>query len=77
MNKIDKYLARLTNQKREKKQIANTNNDMGLCVCVCVCVCKHKIILKFTSHSKYSCLGNARGRGAWRATVHGVSKTQI
>ena len=38
MNKIDKYLARLTNQKREKKQIANTNNEMGLCVCVCVCV---------------------------------------
>ena len=24
----------------------------------------------------YSCLGNARDRGAWRATVHGVAKSQ-
>ena len=31
MNKIDKS--------REKKQIANINNEMGLCVCVCLCVC--------------------------------------
>ena len=25
---------------------------------------------------QYSCLGNPRGRGAWRATVHGVAKSQ-
>ena len=25
---------------------------------------------------QYSCLGNARERGAWRATVHGVAKSQ-
>jgi len=23
---------------------------------------------------QYSCLGNSRGRGAWRATVHGVAR---
>ena len=23
---------------------------------------------------QYSCLGNTMGRGAWRATVHGVTK---
>ena len=26
---------------------------------------------------QYSCLGNLKGRGAWQATVHGVSKSQI
>ena len=26
---------------------------------------------------QYSCLGNPMGRGAWRATVHGVTKSQI
>ena len=25
---------------------------------------------------QYSCLGNPVGRGAWRATVHGVTKSQ-
>ena len=25
---------------------------------------------------QYSCLGNAMGRGAWQATVHGVTKSQ-
>ena len=25
---------------------------------------------------QYSCLGNPMGRGAWRATVHGVTKSQ-
>ena len=25
----------------------------------------------------YSCLENSVGRGAWRATVHGVAKSQI
>ena len=25
---------------------------------------------------QYSCLGNPMDRGAWRATVHGVSKSQ-
>ena len=25
---------------------------------------------------QYSCLGNPMGRGAWRATVHGVAKSQ-
>ena len=25
---------------------------------------------------QYSCLGNPMDRGAWRATVHGVTKTQ-
>ena len=26
---------------------------------------------------QYSCLGNPTGRGAWRATVRGVAKSQI
>ena len=26
---------------------------------------------------QYSCLENSMGRGAWRATVHGVTKSQI
>ena len=26
---------------------------------------------------QYSCLGNPMGRGAWQATAHGVSKSQI
>ena len=26
---------------------------------------------------QYSCLGNPMDRGAWRATVHGVAKSQI
>ena len=26
---------------------------------------------------QYSCLGNPRDRGAWWATVHGVTKSQI
>ena len=26
---------------------------------------------------QYSCLGNPKDRGAWRATVHGVIKSQI
>ena len=26
---------------------------------------------------QYSCLGNSMDRGAWRATVHGVAKSQI
>ena len=26
---------------------------------------------------QYSCLGNAMDRGAWRATVHRVAKSQI
>ena len=25
---------------------------------------------------QYSCLGNPMGRGAWRATVHGVTKSR-
>ena len=25
---------------------------------------------------QYSCLENSHGRGAWRATVHGVAKSQ-
>ena len=25
---------------------------------------------------QYSCLGNPMDRGAWRATIHGVSKSQ-
>ena len=25
---------------------------------------------------QYSCLGNIMGRGAWQATVHGVTKSQ-
>ena len=27
-----------------------------------------------TSSIQYSCLGNPMGRGAWRATVHGLAK---
>ena len=26
---------------------------------------------------QFSCLGNPMNRGAWQATVHGVSKSQI
>ena len=25
---------------------------------------------------QYSCLGNPMGRGAWKATVHGVTRSQ-
>ena len=28
------------------------------------------------THSSNSCLGNPMDRGAWRATVHGVAKSQ-
>ena len=28
------------------------------------------------THSRYSCLENPMDRGAWRATVHGVTKSQ-
>ena len=28
------------------------------------------------THSQYSCPGNPMGRGAWWATVHGVTKSQ-
>ena len=27
------------------------------------------------THSQYSCLENCKERGAWRATVHGVTKS--
>ena len=30
-----------------------------------------------THSSGYSCLENSMDRGAWRATVHGVAKSQI
>ena len=30
-----------------------------------------------THFSQYSCLENSKDRGAWQATVHGVSKSQI
>ena len=30
-----------------------------------------------THSSQYSCLENSKDRGAWQATVHGVSKSQI
>ena len=30
-----------------------------------------------THSSQYSCLENSKDRGAWRATVHGVSKSRI
>ena len=26
---------------------------------------------------QYSCLGNPKDRGTWRATVHGITKSQI
>ena len=26
---------------------------------------------------QFSCVGNSMGRGAWQATVHGVTKSQI
>ena len=29
------------------------------------------------THSRYSCLKNPMDRGAWWATVHGVTKNQI
>ena len=32
---------------------------------------------EMATHSKYSCLENPMDRGAWRATVHGVTKGRI
>ena len=29
---------------------------------------------KMATHSRYSCLENSMDRGAWQATVHGVTK---
>ena len=31
---------------------------------------------EMTTHSQYSCLGNPLNRGAWWATVHGVTECQ-
>ena len=31
---------------------------------------------EMATHSQYSCLGNPMDRGAWQATIHGVSKSQ-
>ena len=31
---------------------------------------------EMATHSRYSCLENPMDRGAWRATVHGVTKSQ-
>ena len=31
---------------------------------------------KATHFTQYSCLENSKDRGAWRATVHGVTKSQ-
>ena len=30
---------------------------------------------EMAAHSSYSCLGNPTDRGAWRATVHSVTKS--
>ena len=29
---------------------------------------------EMAAHSKYSCLGNPKDRGAWWVTVHGITK---
>ena len=45
-------------------------------MCVCVCVC----IIPGGGHGhplQYFCLENPMGRGAWRATVHRVAKSQM
>ena len=31
---------------------------------------------EMATHSSYSCLGNPMDRGAWRATIHGIAKSQ-
>ena len=31
---------------------------------------------RMATHSQYSCLENPMDRGAWRAAVHGVTKSQ-
>ena len=45
-----------------------------MCVCVCVCVC---IPGEGNSNPlQYSCLDCLMDRGSWKATVHGVAKSQ-
>ena len=47
-----------------------------ICVYMCVCVC----IIPGGGHGhplQYFCLENPMGRGAWRATVHRVAKSQM
>ena len=49
---------------------------MYIYICVCVCVC----IIPGGGHGhplQYFCLENPMGRGAWRATVHRVAKSQM
>ena len=49
-----------------------------VCVCVCVCVCVYT--RPGGGHGnplQYSCLENPMDRGAWWATVHGVSKESV
>ena len=49
---------------------------MYIYMCVCVCVC----IIPGGGHGhplQYFCLENPMGRGAWRATVHRVAKSQM
>ena len=44
-----------------------------------VCQCRSlgwEDTLKFGSPLQYSCLENPMDRGAWQATVHGVTKSQ-
>ena len=43
-------------------------------MCIYVCVYLVVICRKNGNALQYSCLGNPMGRGAWQATVHGVTK---
>ena len=53
---------------------------MYLCVCVCVCVCVYTPHLPLkegmTTHSSILAWRIPKDKGAWWATVHGVTKSQ-
>ena len=60
--------------------------NVYVCVCVCLCTCIDPHWIHGSGRSpgegngntlQYSCLENPMDRGAWRATVHGVTKNQI
>ena len=50
-----------------------------VCVCVCVCVWVGGCVCVYIGEGNgnplhYSCLENSMDRGAWRATVHGITR---
>ena len=53
---------------------------MYVCVCVCISIYTNTYICVYIGEGngnplKYSFLGNFMDRGAWWATVHGVTKS--